>query len=1065
MDLEIPFSSLLSKLKKLNITIIEPSILFSEDLLKKKNSGISTNLPFSINKVNIKRGNIEFNWKKTKIFLVDFDLFSFNRGEELAFKLSSPHLRLIFPVGKREVSLEGELNSEFVKSDKRLKLNKLLWKTKKLVFNVNGGIITGGFSSFRVFWEGNPEIIVYPILKKLSPSGFMSGTVNYIKDEKKSVFISGNFSGNSFLSGGEEFKGIFGKVKWNSRTRKIRSDIKIGENRLLSEINLDSKNGKTNINIKNIPTEKILKSIHIYSTIPAGGIVESGKINIYKSNLNAEIVIKKDIPSEDRFDISGRINIEYNTKSKKVKFSSNGIDTEFGKITSISGLSVPSEKRLEITLNSKVKDLEGINPYTKKYAGLNLEDWSLQKGSGRISVKYRRKSAVSNLKTSINISDFFSNKVLIKNMSGEINGYNSLIKGIFVLSGKNVNGKMVLTKDAKKVDISLENIKGESSDILKIIDVGLDVKGEMRGDFRYINKVKSKYPVIIGSFSGEKILFYSFPFENIAGDLNVSDDVKIKNLKFIYHKGRGSADFQINLAREIYKLRGLISGLELSDFPGGFKGSGEIKFSGEGGFNINPIKVDYNFNNVKYYEDRSSGIKGSADINTDFSSFTLSTKGNIFNGSSISPFLLNLKFIDDRYSGDYNVKIKDINIVLPWQNNSGVLNINGEIKSDPMNIVHFRGYADIKGDYLSFPGFPHTLDDFTGSILFNDSDFTLRSVKGSIGGGNVIGNGVLGFHAGTVDKFLLSISGKNMEIYPMDRTGFKLNADLTLKKSGEKYVLGGDIVFLSALWEREVDEGVSFYSGSNLSPSNSEFLDNLDFNLRMSGKGDIKVRNSFFTGNCNVDLKLTGDKNFPVLFGNIESKDGVVHISSRDFDLIRAKIVFNNPIIINPSINIEAETFVKNYRIRFLLSGLSSDLRPEFFSSPPMPTQDIIALMSLGELFKRPSSTNISSEVGTTGLITSALTEKIQNRVKKLFGIDILKLDPDPTRSSLEGTSRLTIGKSITKDFLIVYSTDISRATRDVYFFQYRVTPSISLIGKRNEDGRLSLDVRFRKRY
>ena len=76
-----------------------------------------------------------------------------------------------------------------------------------------------------------------------------------------------------------------------------------------------------------------------------------------------------------------------------------------------------------------------------------------------------------------------------------------------------------------------------------------------------------------------------------------------------------------------------------------------------------------------------------------------------------------------------------------------------------------------------------------------------------------------------------------------------------------------------------------------------------------------------------------------------------------------------------------------------------------------------------------------------------------------------MKLDPDPTRSSLEGTSRLTIGKSITKDFLIVYSTDISRATRDVYFFQYRVTPSISLIGKRNEDGRLSLDVRFRKRY
>ncbi|MCK4890464.1 MAG: translocation/assembly module TamB domain-containing protein, partial [Candidatus Aminicenantes bacterium] len=142
-----------------------------------------------------------------------------------------------------------------------------------------------------------------------------------------------------------------------------------------------------------------------------------------------------------------------------------------------------------------------------------------------------------------------------------------------------------------------------------------------------------------------------------------------------------------------------------------------------------------------------------------------------------------------------------------------------------------------------------------------------------------------------------------------------------------------------------------------------------------------------------------------------------------------------------------------------------SGVRPEFISSPPLPQQDIIALISLGELFQRSSSINISSEVGTTGLVTTALTDQIQKRVKKLFGIDMLKLDPDPTRSSLEGISRLTIGKSISKDFLIVYSTDISRATRDVYFFQYQITPTISVIGKRNEEGRLSMDIRFRKRY
>jgi hypothetical protein len=46
----------------------------------------------------------------------------------------------------------------------------------------------------------------------------------------------------------------------------------------------------------------------------------------------------------------------------------------------------------------------------------------------------------------------------------------------------------------------------------------------------------------------------------------------------------------------------------------------------------------------------------------------------------------------------------------------------------------------------------------------------------------------------------------------------------------------------------------------------------------------------------------------------------------------------------------------------------------------------------------------------------------------------------------------------------IVYSTNMSTSSRYVLYVHYQLTPDISLIAMRSEEGFYSLDVRYRKR-
>jgi translocation and assembly module TamB len=103
--------------------------------------------------------------------------------------------------------------------------------------------------------------------------------------------------------------------------------------------------------------------------------------------------------------------------------------------------------------------------------------------------------------------------------------------------------------------------------------------------------------------------------------------------------------------------------------------------------------------------------------------------------------------------------------------------------------------------------------------------------------------------------------------------------------------------------------------------------------------------------------------------------------------------------------------------------------------------------------------------MGTGSLLSLQLMEQAKKRAEKLFALDSLRIDPFVLGASTEMTARLTVGKKISRNIILLYSTNLTSQREDLIRLEWDFSQSFALVAVRDERGRLSLDVKVRKRF
>jgi translocation and assembly module TamB len=258
---------------------------------------------------------------------------------------------------------------------------------------------------------------------------------------------------------------------------------------------------------------------------------------------------------------------------------------------------------------------------------------------------------------------------------------------------------------------------------------------------------------------------------------------------------------------------------------------------------------------------------------------------------------------------------------------------------------------------------------------------------------------------------------------------------------------------------------------AGITPASSPFY-NVKLNVAVRTSPELQMKTAVARLSGDADLRVRGSLARPSVLGRADILEGDATFNGIKFRLERGDITFANPVAIEPQVNLQATTHVRNYDLNITVTGTPERLVVNYRSEPPLPKSDIIALLALGrtsgesEQLQQQSGQTLFTDEATNLIINQAMSSTVNSRMEKLFGVSRIKIDPQGLSTETNPTARgpqVTIEQQFANNLTLIYSTTVSQSAEQIIQGEYYFTRSISVVGTRDQNGVVSFDVRVRR--
>src|SRR6185503_15649447 len=204
-----------------------------------------------------------------------------------------------------------------------------------------------------------------------------------------------------------------------------------------------------------------------------------------------------------------------------------------------------------------------------------------------------------------------------------------------------------------------------------------------------------------------------------------------------------------------------------------------------------------------------------------------------------------------------------------------------------------------------------------------------------------------------------------------------------------------------------------------------------------------------------------------------EASGGSLLFQGNRYTVTRGNIDFVDPVRIQPVIDIEAESQLRDYRVILSITGRGDNPKLTMRSDPPLPELEIVSLIAGGrtreEIATRenasgnvPTSEQLFQQ-GAASILFDLLQQRVGNRLG-LLGTGRVRIDPFLVGTENNPGARITLSEQVTKDLSVTYSQDLSSNRQQVILIAYFVSRNTSVVASRDELGNFGLDLRHRTR-
>jgi translocation and assembly module TamB len=376
-----------------------------------------------------------------------------------------------------------------------------------------------------------------------------------------------------------------------------------------------------------------------------------------------------------------------------------------------------------------------------------------------------------------------------------------------------------------------------------------------------------------------------------------------------------------------------------------------------------------------------------------------------------------------------------------------------------------------------------TVSNLRTAVRFTANQAQIDSFEGTLGGGRVSATGGALLEGFRVSAFRINIRTQNSTVpFPEDFRS-TLDADVEIRGSSREQLIGGTVNLRRAEYTKDIEiadiintrRGESIEEGAEIDLVRTAVF----AALRVEGRNALVVRNNLADLVGSVSLQLDGPVNDPTISGRVTATSGTLNFRNDRYDITRMLIDLPAGRNADPILNIQGESQIRGYRVIVSLTGPLSQPQAAVRSEPALPQADVVSLITTGQLSSSDTSSSIlsQSEVGAaTSLLTDALINApAQRATSKLFGLTRFEINPviGGTAGSTPA-ARLTLGRRISKDVTVTYSTNVTSDPNQIIALEYRVSDRLSFTAQYEQASTRSLtartnnfsfEIRFRKRF
>lgn len=366
-------------------------------------------------------------------------------------------------------------------------------------------------------------------------------------------------------------------------------------------------------------------------------------------------------------------------------------------------------------------------------------------------------------------------------------------------------------------------------------------------------------------------------------------------------------------------------------------------------------------------------------------------------------------------------------------------------------------------------------------LRFNANQAQIESFTGTLGGGHLSVSGGALLDGLDVTRFTLNLHGDNLTApFPQDFTS-TLDADIEIKGDSREQLISGAVELHRAEYTKDIElanlinrREQSIEEGGEIAlVRTARFA-----GLRVEGRNALVVKNNLADLVGSVSLQIDGPVRNPVISGRITATNGTLNFRNDRYEITRAFIDLPAKRDADPLLNIEGESQIRGYRVIVNLTGPLSQPQAAVRSEPALPQADVVSLITTGTLTSGDTSTSGLSRTGigtATSLLTDVLiNEPAQRATSKLFGLNRFEISPVIGGPGVNPGARLTVGKRISKELSVAYSTNVTSDPNQILTVEYRVSDRLSFVAQYEQastrqlssrNNSFNFEIRFRKRF